>query len=158
RTEDIPALAARFLSEAGSDGGRSLRGIASDALRMLERYAWPGNVRELRNVIERAGGIADGDVLTVADLPERIRSPSEILVGRTMSSGAASDASALSTSQARSAAGASTDMKSQLLQFEAEVILSALKRSNWNQSEAARELKIPLRTLVHKIKVYGIKK
>ena len=51
-----------------------------------------------------------------------------------------------------------TDYKEHLRRYEAELILKALHKHNGNQTEAARMLNLPLRTLVHKIKTYGIKK
>ena len=50
------------------------------------------------------------------------------------------------------------DLKAQLAAAEAAIILEALGAAGGNQSEAARALKMPLRTLVFKIKRYGIRK
>jgi len=50
RTEDIPLLAAHFLSLLQKPG----LAIDSEALSVLAGHPWPGNVRELRNVMERA--------------------------------------------------------------------------------------------------------
>ena len=53
--EDIPALAAYFLSEACQRAPQSpVRSIGPDALRLLANASWPGNVRELASSIERA--------------------------------------------------------------------------------------------------------
>lgn len=43
------------------------------AMHCLTTYSWPGNVRELENVIERAITLSQGDVITIEDLPPRIR-------------------------------------------------------------------------------------
>jgi len=150
RTEEIPALARRFLGDANLANGREVRAIGPEAMALLERYAWPGNVRELRNVVERAVVIAEADVITAQDLPEAIRVPSAMVVGR-----AAVASPPPTRTEPPPAPG---DMKSQMQRHEATVIFDALRKAAWNQSEAARELRIPLRTLVHKIKLYGIKK
>jgi transcriptional regulator with PAS, ATPase and Fis domain len=147
RTEEIGSLTARFLDEANLANGRAVRGIDAPSLALLQRYAWPGNVRELRNVIERAVVVADGEVITVQDLPDAIRAPSAVIAGKPTAS-----------PPPRPSAPAAHDMKSQMQRHEAIVIFEALKQADWNQSEAARALRIPLRTLVHKIKTYGIKK
>jgi DNA-binding NtrC family response regulator len=42
--------------------------------------------------------------------------------------------------------------------FEAELILDALHKAGGNQTEAARALQIPIRTLAHKMQALGIKK
>jgi two-component system response regulator HydG len=55
RREDIPALAAHFLTQACQRAPSSpVRSIGADALRMLMDSAWPGNIRELASSIERA--------------------------------------------------------------------------------------------------------
>ena len=52
----------------------------------------------------------------------------------------------------------SGDLRARLQRYEMQIILDALRATRWNQTEAARQLGMPLRTLVHKIKVLGIKK
>ena len=54
RREDIPLLVAHFLQKFSKELGKDVRGVAPDALAVLERYHWPGNIRELENVLERA--------------------------------------------------------------------------------------------------------
>jgi DNA-binding NtrC family response regulator len=103
-------------------------------------------VRELRNVIDRAVVVTEGDIIGREDLPERVQNPASLMMPRATAAAAPGPGD---TAQ---------DMKSQLQRFEADAILAALRRADWNQSEAARALKIPLRTLVFKIKRYGIKK
>ena len=50
------------------------------------------------------------------------------------------------------------DYREQLRRYETDLILRALQKHNGNQTEAAKALGLPLRTLVHKIQSYGIKK
>ena len=50
-----------------------MRGVAPEALAVLERYHWPGNIRELENVLERAIVLGAGDMLGVEALPESVR-------------------------------------------------------------------------------------
>jgi two-component system response regulator HydG len=64
RRDDIPALAAHFLSEARQRAsGTPVRSIGEDALRVLSDAAWPGNVRELASAIERAVVFSSDEVL-----------------------------------------------------------------------------------------------
>ena len=42
-------------------------------MQALLAYDWPGNIRELRNTIERAIVLADGEVITMHDLPDKFR-------------------------------------------------------------------------------------
>jgi PAS domain S-box-containing protein len=70
RREDIPLLAAHFLSGIN----RKLRvssalRISEPDMRRLSQYDWPGNARELQNVIERGAMLARGSVVRI-DLPE----------------------------------------------------------------------------------------
>jgi len=54
RKEDIPILAAHFLSRYAARYRRPVQGFDSAALQALIQYPWPGNVRELEHTIERA--------------------------------------------------------------------------------------------------------
>jgi DNA-binding NtrC family response regulator len=146
RTEEIPALAEHFLERV--DSPRRALSIDAAAMRYLASYAWPGNVRELANVIQRAAVMAAGRAIGPDDLPERVRSM-------------AKDPDTDDLSRAKAAApdeddGESTDFKTQMQRAEIQILLNALERTSWNQTEAAHRLQMPLRTLVHKIKKLGI--
>ncbi len=65
RTEDIPLLIWRFVSEFGKAFGKRIDTITRENLAALQRYAWPGNIRELRNIVERAMIVATGPRLTI---------------------------------------------------------------------------------------------
>jgi DNA-binding NtrC family response regulator/pSer/pThr/pTyr-binding forkhead associated (FHA) protein len=162
RVAEIEPLALRFLKEASASNRRDVERIDGVALALMKRYAWPGNVRELRNVVDRAVIVADGDTVTVADLPERLRdgiaAPAESPATRAAPSGTASGPAPASTVTGATAGDAAGDLKAQLAAAEAAIILEALRVAGGNQSEAARALKMPLRTLVFKIKRYGIRK
>src|SRR5213592_4359004 len=75
RIEDIPLLVSHFLARISKDVGRTVRGIAPDALAVLESYHWPGNIRELENVIERGFVLGVGDTLTTEALPPHLLAP-----------------------------------------------------------------------------------
>jgi transcriptional regulator with PAS, ATPase and Fis domain len=70
RKEDIPSLAAHFLSRYGRASSLSL---ADATVRALIDYDWPGNVRQLGRVIERAIALASGTEIFVHDLPAHIK-------------------------------------------------------------------------------------
>ena len=69
RRDDVPELADYFLQFFAAKLRRCLRGLGPDVLAQLRAHDWRGNVRELKNVQERAAILADGDTLTVDDLP-----------------------------------------------------------------------------------------
>jgi two-component system, NtrC family, response regulator PilR len=73
KPEDIPALAEHFLEKYTAAMGKTLHGIAEEAMECLEAYHWPGNVRELENVIERAVALEPGDVIQPDSLPRELR-------------------------------------------------------------------------------------
>jgi two-component system, NtrC family, response regulator AtoC len=145
RVDEIRPLAERFLKEARRQAGSDVRSIDPRALAALDAYSWPGNVRELRNVIERAVVLAAGSTITLDDLTDRVR-------------GGSRAAAAVVDLESRDPADEPGDYKEHVRRYEAELIVRALHKANGNQTEAARALNLPLRTLVHKIQSYGIKK
>jgi len=68
RGDDTLVLARTFLENAALAHGKHLKGLSTDAMDAIAQYAWPGNVRELENKITRAVIMAQGKVLTAADL------------------------------------------------------------------------------------------
>jgi len=147
-------LAELFLREANKESGRTVRAIDTRAQRLLEGYRWPGNVRELRNVIDRAVVVTRGDVITADDLPERVRAssplPSEAPSAPSPSTSAPPGDDALLDYKER--------VRQKMQAYETELIVQALERHGGNQTEAAKALQMPVRTLAHKIQQYGIKK
>jgi two-component system response regulator AtoC len=133
RGEDIGALCESFLRHAHREHGTVPLSCAPEALQKLRAYPFPGNVRELRNVIVRAAVLARGDVLQVDDLP---------VLG--------------TSSTGHSAASGDASFRERIQRYEAELIAEALRECRFNQSEAARRLNMPLRSMVRKIKSYGL--
>ena len=68
RESDAIVLAQHFLNVLGRTSFREIRGFSDDALAAIGRYAWPGNVRELENRMKRAVVMAEGKLITAADL------------------------------------------------------------------------------------------
>jgi NtrC-family two-component system response regulator AlgB len=69
-------LADHLLTFFANQTGRPLAGFTPEAREAIGRFAWPGNLRELRNAMERAAILAAGPNIGLADLPDRIASPS----------------------------------------------------------------------------------
>jgi DNA-binding NtrC family response regulator len=86
RREDIPLLAAYFVERKSRELGKEVTHFTPDAQRALMRYEYPGNVRELQNAIERAVILADGDAITLENLPPGM-SGNAYLLGTGTSSG-----------------------------------------------------------------------
>jgi two-component system response regulator AtoC len=148
RRDEIPYMVESFTQQFCRENRIPARKIAPDAMDLLVRYNWPGNIRELKNTIERAVVITDGDTITKDSLTSKLTTESEI-------------SEAFSSAPSGTVASAATtvgDIKEVVAAYERDIILGALKRAEWNQTKAADFLKLPRRTLVSKIKKYGIKR
>ncbi len=158
RPEDITPLVERFLTQAREAARSAVTGLTPEALGLLHRYRWPGNVRELRNAIERAVVITRGSLITVDDLPERIRRHTEPdRAAAPVQTPAASDSPSAVRGR-ETAKQLPLDYKSRLHRFEQELIVGALEDAGWNRTEAANGLGMPVRTLSHRMKKLGIEK
>ena len=127
RPEDIPALIEHFIKRHNPELKRNFQGIEDDALRVLMSLQWKGNVRELDNVIEHTMILAEGERITLKDLPAAI--------------GASSQTSSAFT----------FNLKDALRRFEKQHILRVLEQAGQDRKEAARLLDISLSSLYRKI-------
>jgi DNA-binding NtrC family response regulator len=144
RAEEIEPLARLFLAQAREEQGAEVESISPDALEALRAYHWPGNVRELRNEIERAAVIARGTSIEAEDLSERLRSQHHAPARPDVVPSADADEE-------------DADFKTRVENFEKRLILDALERTGWKKTTAAEALRIPIRTLTHKIRAYGLR-
>ncbi|MCA9664275.1 MAG: sigma 54-interacting transcriptional regulator [Myxococcales bacterium] len=152
RAEDIMPLARRFLAEAARETRVEIDGFAPEVERLFQRYRWPGNVRELRNVVERAVIIANSTLITAEDLPEPLRG------GRRDARGTSLEIERVEIPPDDvSDAGEDLDFKTRIRNYEIALIADALEACGGNQSLAARRLRIPRRTLVRKLREYGLR-
>jgi nitrogen regulation protein NR(I) len=73
RLRDVPSLVSFVMSKWRTrNNGAGPTKISDDALHLLSQYTWPGNVRELENCMQRAMVLANGDTVSVKDLPAEI--------------------------------------------------------------------------------------
>ncbi|HET9484323.1 MAG TPA: sigma 54-interacting transcriptional regulator [Xanthomonadales bacterium] len=135
RRHEIAILAARFVAEACRGAGREPIAIAPAAMAVLESYAWPGNIRELRHALASAAVLAEGNEVTVADLPAAIRGDA-------------------GSPRRRATEPPLDDMPldEAVRHYERKRIERALEQCGGNQTQAARLLGIPRKTLVSKLK------
>ena len=75
RREDIPTLAAHFLSRYAKRYRVDVTGFAAAALQSMMQYAWPGNVRELEHTLERAVLMCRTAEIQVSDLGLNVQRP-----------------------------------------------------------------------------------
>jgi DNA-binding NtrC family response regulator len=67
RDGDIGLLIDHYIDRYNREFRKRVKGVAPEALAILQRYRWPGNVRELRNAIERAMLLTDREWLEPDD-------------------------------------------------------------------------------------------
>ena len=68
RPGDAVLLAKHFTARFAAAMNTSVKGLAPDALTAIDRWTWPGNVRELENRLKRAVIMAEGKLVSAADL------------------------------------------------------------------------------------------
>ena len=131
RRKDIPLLIKYFSAKHGSDK----ISFDKEALEALSMFAWPGNVRELENTVERLLIMRSSDLIRFGELPDKFREPSSSHKNRMVRL---------------------PDEGYSLEQLEREIVIEALERNAWNQTAAARFLRIPRHTLIYRIEKYNI--
>ena len=136
RKEDLKPLTEHFISYYNGRMNRQVIGIDEDVRRVFENYPWPGNVREFRNVMESAFNRAEGEYITLNDIPETLAVFS-FTRGNT----------------AFPAAGKS--LTSMTNEYEKEIIQQTLRNSR-SLSEASSMLKMTRQAVKYKIEKYGI--
>jgi DNA-binding NtrC family response regulator len=140
RKEDLPLLIRHFIEKFSKQFAKPVNGLTQRAGIVLARYDWPGNVRELENAIGHACMMTLAETIDVSDLPPYLLY------------GGSPGASELDLDHA---AGSET-AESLLEDSEKKLISDALTKAGWNQSEAARLLRIGRDALRYKMKKYGL--
>ena len=144
RGADIPLLARYFVDRFCRDLKKKPLALSDGALESLQQYRWPGNVRELQNCIERAVILAEGDTI----LPRHLNLS---FVADAPADEPANPWSAFDLS------GSLSDVtKRATTEVERLKLREALKEAQGNKGRAAELLQISYKSLISKIKEYGI--
>ncbi|MCL5024326.1 MAG: sigma-54 dependent transcriptional regulator [Nitrospirae bacterium] len=138
RREDVPLLVDFFIRKYCAEMKTAAKEVSKEVLDMLVSHGWKGNVRELENTIERAIILCEGATVT----PEHI-SLSPVTVK-----------SSLETLPMDGTLGDTS--KEALRLAETRRIKKALEETRGNKSRAAELLSVSYKTLLTKIKEYGI--
>ena len=165
RSEDIIELAMYFMTRAAQKLNKPINQIEGAALDRLRHYMWPGNIRELENSIERAVVLAEGDRITVQDLPPEIldggsarlrhglRGKGKRELGVSIRSPLVP--TGLPKTEGEEAEPFEADQKLDVNR-ERDDLLAALKHCNGNKAEAARLLGLPRSTFFSRLKKHAI--
>ncbi len=130
RREDIPLLVKHFVQKYTKPFGKKVTRVAPEVMEVLMHYHFPGNVRELENIIQRAVALAEGDTITVAELPPDLQELRiDALEGERLPS---------------------------MEEVERQHIARVLAKTGYNKTLTSRILKIPRTTLWRKMKKYGL--
>jgi DNA-binding NtrC family response regulator len=139
--EDIPLMVEYFITHMSRRKGKAAPTISEEAMKCLSSYTWPGNVRELENLVERMLILKEGEVVSPADLPER-------LVDKQQVQRVANAIQVLSRD--------GIDLNMMLDEIENNMIVQALELSNGIKSKAASLLGLNRTTLIEKMKKKAI--
>jgi two-component system response regulator AtoC len=134
RGEDILLLAEYFLQEFNVKFQKQFVTFSPAVRKLLLEYHWPGNVREVRNVLERAILLGDGQSIEPHQIELNRFTPAQDVP--------------VSTNQSQPADG--------LFDMERQALVHALQQSGYNQSQAARLLKISRDTLRYRMKKFNL--
>jgi two-component system response regulator AtoC len=141
RKDDIPLLAKHFLAKrVEQEANRPPQEFSKEALEAMTKYHWPGNIRELENVVEQSSIWCRGKVIAPEDLPNTMKTDirSDSLRNETLSG--------------------KLSLEKAVLEFEKEIILDALKRTDYVQTHASALLGISRRMLKYRMDMLGIRR
>jgi len=139
RTEDIVPLTRFFIDHYNRKFKRNIEGVTDAAAKLLLSHDWPGNVRELRNAIERAMILEDSGLITPPSLPIAITRPDPgVPVVFPVNTEMPTDGLSLEDN-------------------ERGLLVRALEKTNGNQTQAARLLRVTRDTLRYKMKKFNLR-
>jgi len=133
RAEDLPLLIHSFISRLNRKTGKAIKGVSNDVMDLFMHYNWPGNIRELKNAIEYGFITAEEQTICLEHLPKNICLKKTIEPGSSL---------------------AGPDPKN--LSDEKHQLITALKKTNGNQTRAAKMLSINRVTVWNRMKKYKI--
>jgi DNA-binding NtrC family response regulator len=136
RGDDIRLLTQHYVSHFAREFKKQLTGVSEEAYTKLLNYPWEGNVRELRNVIERAALLCKGEQIE----------PKDIALGRLDEGGNGDGIDGLRLPTAGI----------DLAKVEEHLCREAMRRTNNNQTQAAKLLRISRDQLRYRLEKFGI--
>ncbi len=142
RMSDVHLLAQFFVDKFSRELHRHGLTLNAEATEALSNYSWPGNVRELQNTIERAVILSEGNQIRRGDLNFAFQQRKE---------------SDDSLAHILDLSGSLAEVSSRASKLaEKSKIKQSLELARWNKSQAAEILQVSYKTLLNKVKEYGL--
>ena len=142
RMSDVQLLAQFFVDKFSRDLHRHGLSLSPEAAQALGNYSWPGNVRELQNTIERAVILSDSNQIQPGDLNFAFQQRKESEDG---------------LAHLLDLSGSLAEVSSRAGKIaEKSKIKQSLELVKWNKTHAADLLQVSYKTLLNKVKEYGL--
>jgi DNA-binding NtrC family response regulator len=164
RQADIPLLIHHYLKHFNQQKGKSITGISDAAVEILCNYQWPGNIRELANFMERMVVLSTAKSLGPRDLPEKVLGDVPRATWEPLVQSEPDETPAEFIRKSRNHAHyigmpeEGINLKQMVEEFEKELIIEALEKTNGVKNQAATLLGLNRTTLVEKIKKMNIQR
>jgi two-component system response regulator PilR (NtrC family) len=139
RVEDIPMLAAHFLQKHSALEGKRLS-FSTEALAWIVQQPYAGNVRELENVVERAVALASEPIVVKSDL----------------TGGGPDEIADIPAKELQVLPPEGVDLDARLGELEKGMLVQALERTGGNRTNAAKLLRMSLRSLRYRLAKYEL--
>ncbi len=141
RKTDIPLLVKHFLKIFAGQQNKKIEYLHEEVIDFIKQRNWKGNIRELENFVERLVTLTPSEerIVTTDYFPKDLYNEFKELHSK------------------KKLAFKKESLKNKLDKYESKIILQALLDSEWNQSEAARQLNTSEKNIRNKMEKYSIK-
>ena len=140
RRADLPLLAHHFLKKFAAEQNKHAQQFSNGMMEFLQQRKWSGNIRELENFVERLLALAPAEKeildhkILPPDLAKEYKRFEPVLEDLHVTK----------------------PLSECVEEYERQLVRKMLHEHEWNQSRAARALKIPIATLRYKMSKLGI--
>jgi transcriptional regulator with PAS, ATPase and Fis domain len=140
RPEEIPIFLQYFMERFAAQLGRAPKPYSAKLLDACVRYPWPGNVRELQNFVKRFLILGDEDLVVASAINNSQQEAN----------------SKAKSAKHREVGSEVWSLRAVKAEAEKEAILQALEETRWRRKDAAQRLRISMKALYNKLRLYGI--
>ncbi|HOS96758.1 MAG TPA: sigma-54 dependent transcriptional regulator [Deltaproteobacteria bacterium] len=153
RREDITYLFEYFLDTYNEKYGKNIQVNKDELYPMLMSYPWPGNVRELKNQVKRLVILGNID-----EMVQYLKGSGAVVMEKRPLESRDRGLEIPAPSDPAEIMPLKLAAKEATLKAERDMILKALRGTNWNKKKAAHLLQVSYKALLYKIKECGIEK